>query len=95
MATNTYLKRISQDEKSVAKEGLGIRAQEALLEVSKAGMRVKADIATLNRALTKANRQIPYNVKEVFNISQQIEKAEALQAFIKSTKETDFSDVTV
>lgn len=94
MASTTYLKRISQDDKTVKKENLKLTAQEASLEISREILATNSNISKLKIALDKANRQIPFDVNQIYKVTNAITAQEEKLAFITKIKEEDFSDAT-
>lgn len=97
MATEriTYLQLISQDEKKQQKEELAIKAQEASIEVQREIMNLNAQIAAKNSALKSVQRQIPYNVKQEYRLTEELVKLEEALKFIKKIKEERFSDISI
>lgn len=91
----TYLELISKDEKTVAKEGLAIKAQEASIEVQREIMNLNSQIAQKKSAVTKAQRQIPYNVKAEYALTVELAKLEEALEFTQAIKEARFSDVSI
>lgn len=97
MATErvTYLQLISQDEKKQQKEELAIKAQEASIEVQREIMNLNAQIAAKNSALKTIQRQIPYNVKQEYRLTEELVKLEEALKFTKKIKEERFSDISI
>lgn len=91
----TYLELISQDEKKVQKEGLQIKAQEAVLEVQKEIMSLNSSINKKKQVLAKAQRQIPYNPNSEYLVTKELVELESKLEFLTKLKEERFSDVTI
>lgn len=91
----TYLQLISQDEKKQQKEELAIKAQEASIEVQREIMNLNAQIAAKNSALKTIQRQIPYNVKQEYRLTEELVKLEEALKFTKKIKEERFSDISI
>lgn len=91
----TYLQFISQDEKSVKKEGLAIRAQEASIEVQKEIMGLNSSIAKKTNVLLAAKRQVPYNVSSEYTVTNELIELKAKLAFVQAIKKERFSDVSI
>jgi len=91
----TYLSLISQDEKTVKKAELQIRAQEASIEVQREIMNLNSQIASANNALAKAQRQVPYCVKTEYNLTSKLNSLNEALDFTQEIKETRFSDVSI
>ena len=91
----TYLELISQDEKAVKKEGLGIRAQEASIEVQKEIMNLNSAIAKKSNVLKAAKRQVPYNVNAEYTVTKELIELENKLEFVQDIKKERFSDVSI
>lgn len=94
-ANPTYLQLISKDEKTVAKEGLQIKAQEASIEVQREIMNLNSQIAQKNAQILAAQRQVPYNVKTEYKLEVELSKLEEALSFTQTIKKERFSDVSI
>lgn len=97
MATErvTYLQLISQDEKKQQKEELAIKAQEASIEVQREIMNLNSQIAGRTSALKAIQRQIPYNVKQEYKITSELNSLKEALEFTKKIKAERFSDISI
>ena len=91
----TYLDLISRDEKTVQKENLKIKAQEAALTVAREILALNSEITVKKGELDKAQRAIPYSVIAEYKISNDLSVLEERLSFVKEIKETRFTDATI
>lgn len=91
----TYLQLISQDEKKVKSEALKIKAQEASIEVQREIMNLNSAIAQKTSQIAAAQRQIPYNVKQEFKLTTELEELKEALEFVQGIKSARFSDVSI
>lgn len=91
----TYLQLISQDEKTQKSEALQIKAQEASIEVQREIMNLNSEIAQKRSAIMAAQRQIPYNVKQEYRLTVELDKLEEALSFTQGIKKDRFSDVSI
>ena len=95
VAQPTYLELISKDEKTVQKENLKIKAQEAALNVARDILSLNAEIGLRKSALEAAQRAIPYSVAAEYKLSKELAEFEARLAFANSVKDSRFTDATI
>lgn len=93
--TPTYLALISQDEKQAKKESLNIKAQEASIDVQREIMDLNSQIAQKKSAISAAQRQIPYNVKNEYKLTVDLARLQEALEFTQEIKKTRFSDVSI
>ena len=91
----TYLELISKDEKTVQKENLKIKAQEAALNVSREILALSSEETALKSEVEKAKRAIPYSVATEYKAAKKLEEVQARLAFANEIKENRFSDATI
>lgn len=95
VAQPTYLQLISKDEKTVQKENLKIKAQEAALNVSRDILALNSEIAVKKSQVENAQRAIPYSVAAEYKLSKELVELEARLAFANSVKDSRFTDATI
>lgn len=95
VAQLTYLQLISKDEKTVQKENLKIKAQEAALNVSRDILALNSEIAVKKSQVENAQRAIPYSVAAEYKLSKELVELEARLAFANSVKDSRFTDATI
>jgi len=91
----TYLQLISKDEKQVKVEGLTIKAQEASLEVSREIMNLKSSIAKKTTELEASKRQIPYDVRSEYKLTNELQELNNRLEFAQAIKSERFSDANI
>ena len=95
VAQPTYLQLISKDEKTVQKENLKIKAQEAALNVSRDILALNSEIAVKRSQVENAQRAIPYSVAAEYKLSKELIELEARLEFANSVKDSRFTDATI
>ena len=95
VAQPTYLQLISKDEKTVQKENLKIKAQEAALNVSRDILALNSEIAVKKSQVENAQRAIPYSVAAEYKLSKELVELEARLEFANSVKDSRFTDATI
>ena len=93
--TPTYLELISKDEKTVQKENLKIKAQEAALSVARDILSLNAEISLANSEVDKAQRAIPYSVAAEYKAVNKLEELTARLEFATAIKDSRFTDATI
>ena len=93
--TPTYLELISKDEKTVQKENLKIKAQEAALSVARDILSLNAEISLANSEVEKAQRAIPYSVAIEYKAVKKLEELAARLEFATEIKDSRFTDATI
>ena len=93
--TPTYLELISKDEKTVQKENLKIKAQEAALSVARDILSLNAEISLANSEVDKAQRAIPYSVAAEYKAVNKLEELTARLEFATVIKDSRFTDATI
>lgn len=91
----TYLELISKDEKTVQKENLKIKAQEAALNVARDILALNAEVSVKRSALEAAQRSVPYSVASEYKISKDLAELEARLEFATDVRETRFTDASI
>ena len=91
----TYLELISKDEKTVQKENLKIKAQEAALSVAREILSLNAEISLANSEVEKAQRAIPYSVATEYKAVKKLEELTARLEFATGIKDSRFTDATI
>ena len=91
----TYLELISKDEKTVQKENLKIKAQEAALSVARDILSLNAEISLANSEVDKAQRAIPYSVAAEYKAVNKLEELTARLEFATGIKDSRFTDATI
>ena len=91
----TYLELISKDEKTVQKENLKIKAQEAALSVARDILSLNAEISLANSEVDKAQRAIPYSVAAEYKAVNKLEELTARLEFATVIKDSRFTDATI
>ena len=91
----TYLELISKDEKTVQKENLKIKAQEAALNVSRDILALNAEINLRKSALEAAQRAIPYSVSAEYKLAKELKEYEARLEFAMEIKDSRFTDASI
>lgn len=91
----TYLELISKDEKTVQKENLKIKAQEAALSVARDILSLNAEISLANSEVDKAQRAIPYSVAAEYKAVNKLEELTARLEFATAIKDSRFTDATI
>ena len=91
----TYLELISKDEKTVQKENLKIKAQEAALSVARDILSLNAEISLANSEVNKAQRAIPYSVAAEYKAVNKLEELTARLEFATAIKDSRFTDATI
>lgn len=91
----TYLELISRDEKTVQKENLKIKAQEAALNVSRDVLALNTEITLKRSSLETAQRAVPYSVAAEYKIAKELKELEERLAFANQIKETRFTDAAI
>ena len=91
----TYLELISKDEKTVQKENLKIKAQEAALSVARDILSLNAEISLANSEVDKAQRAIPYSVAAEYKAVNKLEELTARLKFATAIKDSRFTDATI
>ena len=91
----TYLELISKDEKTVQKENLKIKAQEAALSVARDILSLNAEISLANSEVDKAQRAIPYSVATEYKAVNKLEELTARLEFATAIKDSRFTDATI
>ncbi len=91
----TYLELISKDEKTVQKENLKIKAQEAALSVARDILSLNAEISLANSEVDKAQRAIPYSVAVEYKAVNKLEELTARLEFATAIKDSRFTDATI
>ena len=91
----TYLELISKDEKTVQKENLKIKAQEAALSVARDILSLNAEISLANSEVDKAQRAIPYSVATEYKAVNKLEELTARLEFATGIKDSRFTDATI
>ena len=91
----TYLELISKDEKTVQKENLKIKAQEAALSVARDILSLNAEISLANSEVNKAQRAIPYSVAAEYKAVNKLEELTARLEFATVIKDSRFTDATI
>ena len=91
----TYLELISKDEKTVQKENLKIKAQEAALSVARDILSLNAEISLANSEVEKAQRAIPYSVAAEYKAVNKLEELTARLEFATAIKDSRFTDATI
>ena len=91
----TYLELISKDEKTVQKENLKIKAQEAALSVARDILSLNAEISLANSEVNKAQRAIPYSVATEYKAVNKLEELTARLEFATAIKDSRFTDATI
>ena len=91
----TYLELISKDEKTVQKENLKIKAQEAALSVARDILSLNAEISLANSEVDKAQRAIPYSVAAEYKAVNKLEELTARLEFATAIKDFRFTDATI
>ena len=95
VAQPTYLQLISKDEKTVQKENLKIKAQEAALSVARDILSLNAEISLANSEVDKAQRAIPYSVAAEYKAVNKLEELTARLEFATAIKDSRFTDATI
>lgn len=93
--TKTYFELISQDEKTVQKESLKLKAQEAGLELNREIFDLTVKIKAQETVLTGLQRRIPYSVGAEYNATKILVELEERLEFAKAVKEDRFSDAGI
>ena len=91
----TYLELISKDEKTVQKENLKIKAQEAALSVARDILSLNAEISLANSEVEKAQRAIPYSVATEYKAVKKLEELTVRLEFATGIKDSRFTDATI
>ena len=91
----TYLELISKDEKTVQKENLKIKAQEAALNVARDILALNAEVSLRKSALEIAQRAIPYSVSTEYKIAKELKEYEARLKFAMEIKDSRFTDASI
>ena len=91
----TYLELISKDEKTVQKENLKIKAQEAALSVARDILSLNAEISLANSEVDKAQRTIPYSAAAEYKAVNKLEELTARLEFATAIKDSRFTDATI
>ncbi len=91
----TYLELISKDEKTVQKENLKIKAQEAALNVAREILSLNAEISLANSEVEKAQRAIPYSVAIEYKAVKKLEELTVRLEFATGIKDSRFTDATI
>lgn len=89
----TYLELISQDEKTILKEDLKLKAQEANLEISREVLNITKAINVKKSEVEKLKRAIPYSAANEYVASQQLAELEKRLAFLEEVKNKRFTDL--
>lgn len=98
MATETkptYLQLISQDEKTVQKESLKLKAQEAGLELNRQIFNLTVKISQKEAEIAKLQRQIPYSVAAEYAATVELSQYNEQLEFAKAIKEERFADASI
>ena len=91
----TYLQLISTDEKTVQKENLKIKAQEAALSVAREILSLNAEISLKRGEVEKSQRSIPYSVGAEYRATKELKELKARLEFATAVKDSRFTDATI
>lgn len=91
----TYLQLISQDEKTVQKESLKLKAQEAGLELNRQIFNLTVKVSQKEAEIAKLQRQIPYSVAAEYVATKELEEFKVQLKFAQTVKEERFADVSI
>lgn len=94
-SAQTYLELISKDEKTVQKENLKIKAQEAALNVARDILALNTEVSLKRSALESAQRAIPYLVATEYRIAKELAELEARVEFATTIRESRFTDANI
>ena len=91
----TYLQLISQDEKTVQKESLKLKAQEAGLELNRQIFNLTVKVSQKEAEIAKLQRQIPYSVAAEYVATKELEEFKVQLKFAQTVKEERFADASI
>ena len=86
---------MTKDEKTVQKENMKIKAQEAALSVARDILSLNAEISLANSEVDKAQRAIPYSVAAEYKAVNKLEELTARLEFATAIKDSRFTDATI
>ena len=91
----TYLQLISKDEKTVQKENLKIKEQEAALSVSRDILGLNAEISLAKAEVERTQRAIPYSVANEYKAVNRLAELTSRLEFAVEVKDSRFTDATI
>jgi hypothetical protein len=95
VAQPTYFQLISQDDKTVQKESLKLKAQEAGLELNRQIFNLTVKVSQKEAEITKLQRQIPYSVATEYVATAELTNYKEQLEFAKTVKEERFADASI
>ena len=82
-------------KKTVQKENLKIKAQEAALSVARDILSLNAEISLANSEVDKAQRAISYSVATEYKAVKKLEELTVILEFATGIKDSRFTDATI